>query len=59
MWHLVRGNRVRNVQDRWPKTHKICLHKVAPLKIPMDDVSVQYNREHFGMHDDTDDEHSF
>ena len=44
---------MRNGRDRWPKTHKICLPEL--LKIPMD--SVQYNTEHYGMHDDTDGEH--
>ena len=55
MGHLVRGNCVKNGQDRWSETLKIRLPKVALLKIPMD--SVQYNTEHCGMHDDTDGEH--
>ena len=37
------------------KTCKICLPKVVLLKIPMN--SVQYNTEHYGMHDDRDNEH--
>ena len=49
------GNHVKNGRDRGSETFKICLPKVALLKIPMD--SVQYNTEHCGMHDDTDDKH--
>ena len=56
MLHLVRGNRVRNGRDGWAETRKICLPKVALSKIPVD--SVQYNTEHYGMHDDKCDEHS-
>ena len=38
------------------KTRRMRSPKVALLKIPMD--SVQYNTEHCGINDDTDDEHS-
>ena len=50
MWHLVRGNRVRNGHDRRPETRRMRSPKVALLKIPMD--SVQYNTEHCGINDD-------
>ena len=56
MWHLVRGNCVRNGRDRTPETRQIHSPKVVLLKIPMD--SVQYNTEHGGIIDDKDDEHS-
>ena len=39
-----------------PKHAKFVYLKLHFLKIPTD--SVQYNTEHYGMHDDTDDEHS-
>ena len=39
-----------------PKHAKFVSLKLHFLKIPMD--SVQYNTGHYGMHDDTDDEHS-
>ena len=56
MWHLVHGNRVKNGRDRRPETSQMCSPKVTLLKISMD--SVQYNTEHCGINDDTDDEHS-
>ena len=56
MSHLVLGNRVRNGRDGRPQTRRMCSPKVALLKISMD--SVQYNAEHCGINDDTDDEHS-
>ena len=56
MRHLVRGNRVRNGRDRRPETRRMSSQKLALLKIPMD--SVQYNTEHCGIYDDTDNEHS-
>ena len=52
----MRGNRVRNGRDRRPQTRRMRSPKVALLKISMD--SVQYNAEHCGINDDTDDEHS-
>ena len=51
----MRGNRVRNGRDRRPQTHRMRSPNVALLKISMD--SVQYNAEHCGINDDTDDEH--
>ena len=56
MWHLVSGNRVRNDRNRRPQTRRMRSPKVALLKISMD--SVQYNAEHCGINDGTDDEHS-
>ena len=56
MWHLVCGNRVRNGRNRRPQTRRMRSTKVALSKISMD--SVQYNAEHCGINDDTDDEHS-
>ena len=56
MWYLVRRNHVRNGRDRRPETCLMRSPKVALLKISMD--SVQYNTEHCGINDDTDDEHS-
>ena len=47
---------MRNGCDRRPETCQMCSPKVALLKISMD--SVQYNTEHCGINDDTDDEHS-
>ena len=55
MWHLVHGNRVRNCHDRRLETRWMRSPKVALLTISMD--SVQYNTEHCGINDDTDDEH--
>ena len=56
MRHLVGGNHVRNGHDRRPQTCRMRSPKVALLKISMD--SVQYNAEHCGINDDTDDERS-
>ena len=56
MWHFVCGNRVRNGHDRRPETRQMRSPKFALLKISMD--SDQYNKEHCGINDDTDDEHS-
>ena len=39
-----------------PEHAKFGYLKLHFLKIPMDNV--QYNTKHYGMHDDTDDEHS-
>ena len=59
MWHLVRRNRVRNGRDRIPETRRMRSPKVALLKIPIyNEYSVQYNTEHCGINDDTDDEHN-
>ena len=52
MWHLVRRNRVRNCHDRRPETCRRS-PKVALLKNLLD--SVQYNTEHCGINDDTND----
>ena len=40
-----------------PEYAKFVYLKFHFLKIPMDNA-VQSNTEHYGMHDDTDDEHS-
>ena len=56
MWCLVHRNHVRNGHDRRPETRRMRSPKVALLKISMD--SVQYNTEHCGINDDTDDKHS-
>ena len=50
------GNHVKNGRNRRPQTRQMRSPKVALLKISMD--SVQYNAEHSGINDDTDDEHS-
>ena len=47
---------MRNGRNRWPETCRMGSPKVALLKIPRD--SVQYNTEHCGINDDTDNEHS-
>ena len=52
----MRGNRVRNGRDRRTEKRRMRSPKVALLKVPID--SVQYNTEHYGINDDTDDEHS-
>ena len=49
-------NPVRNGRDRTPKTRRMRSPEVELLKIPID--FVQYNTEHCGISDDTDDEHS-
>ena len=47
---------MRKDRDRRLQTRRMRSPKVALLKISMD--SVQYNAEHCGINDDTDDEHS-
>ena len=49
----MRGNLVRNGRDRRSKTRRMSSPKVLLFKIPMDNV--QYT-DHWGIHDDTDDE---
>ena len=58
MWHLVRGNHVRNGGDRTPETHQMRSPKVALLKIKIPMDSVQYNTKHCGINDNMDGEHS-
>ena len=48
---------MRNGRDRRPQTHRMHSPKVALLKISMD--SVQYNAEHCGINDNTDDNTAF